>query len=84
MLILYLKLVKKFSHNGGRVLIRFNDDSWKWQTIRPSVSYMEFEMNVRTDGQTDAGDRIWCICDIFMVAIILMNVLITDQTSCIY
>jgi len=26
---------------------------------------MEFDMNGRTDGQTDAGNRIWCICDIW-------------------
>jgi len=24
---------------------------------------MEFETNGRTDGQIDAGNRIWCICD---------------------
>jgi len=36
----------------------------------------------QTDGETDAGNRIWCILS--MVAIILMNFLIIDQTSCIY
>jgi len=26
---------------------------------------MEFETNGRTDGRTDAVNRIWCICDIW-------------------
>jgi len=26
---------------------------------------MEFETNGRTDEQTDAGNRIWCICYIW-------------------
>jgi len=33
--------------------------------VRPSVSLLDWVWNERMDGQTDAGNRIWCICDIW-------------------
>jgi len=37
--------------------------------VRPSVRVLDGVWNERTDRQTDAGNRICCICDICMVAI---------------
>jgi len=55
-----------------------------YPSVRPSISQMEFETNGRTNRRRESNLEHLSLKMLHLEAIILMNFLRIDQTSCIY